>query len=138
MHRLDIWNTNKKLLSLHDNIFEIKVHFESKLILIQRLDKKDWIKLMYLEYIIYSFSTTIGPNVCGAWNITKQMKIQKLIQCPSIKSPSLWYGNGFLKRKYYYAFIVKQMKKTHILNGISSKNFQFLNDPRFNWCISIS
>jgi len=66
MHHLDILNTKKKNLSLHDNIFEIKVHFESKLILIQQLDKKDWIKLMYLEYIIYSFSTTIGPNVCGA------------------------------------------------------------------------
>jgi hypothetical protein len=49
---------------------------------------------MYLEYIIYSFSTTIRPHVCDAWNITKQKKIEKLMQCPSIKSPSIWYGNG--------------------------------------------
>jgi hypothetical protein len=60
-----------------------------------------------------------------------------------IKSPLLWYGSGFL-------FITKQMvdiimhsllnkcKTTHFLNGISSKNFKFLNYPRFNWCISIS
>jgi len=27
----------------------------------------------------------------------------------------------FFKRKDYYAFIVKKMRKTHILNGISSK-----------------
>jgi hypothetical protein len=39
---------------------------KSKLILIQQLDKKDWITLMYLEYIIYSFSTTIRPHVCDA------------------------------------------------------------------------
>jgi hypothetical protein len=30
------------------------------------------------------------------------------------------------------------MQKTHILNEISFKNFQFLNGLRFNWCISIS
>jgi hypothetical protein len=33
---------------------------------------------------------------------------------------------GFpLKISYYYAFIVKQTKKTHFLNGISFKNFKF-------------
>jgi hypothetical protein len=27
-----------------------KVHFESKLFLIQQLDEEDWIKLMYIQY----------------------------------------------------------------------------------------
>jgi len=35
------------------------------------------------------------------------------MQCPSIKSPPLWYGSGFfLKQRYYYAFIVQKCK-TH-------------------------
>jgi len=51
---------------LHYKILEPKVHFESKLILIQWLDEEDWIKSMYVEYIIYSFSTAIGPHLCGS------------------------------------------------------------------------
>jgi hypothetical protein len=48
------------------------------------------------------------------------------MQDPSIKSPPLWYGSDlFLKICYYYAFIIKQMQKTHFLNEISSKNFKF-------------
>jgi hypothetical protein len=35
----------------------------SKLIVTQRLDEEDWIKSMYIEYITYSFSTTIRPHV---------------------------------------------------------------------------
>jgi len=62
---------------LHYKILEPKVHFESKLILIQWLDEEDWIKSMYVEYIIYSFSTAIGPHLCGSWNIIKQKKIEK-------------------------------------------------------------
>jgi hypothetical protein len=45
---LIILNTSKKVYNLHDKILELKVHFESKLILIQLLDEKDWIKLMYI------------------------------------------------------------------------------------------
>jgi hypothetical protein len=44
---------------------------------------------MYIQYITYNFSMVIEPHVCGSWNITKQKKIEKLIQCPSIKSPPL-------------------------------------------------
>ncbi len=67
---------------------------------------------MYIEYEYYNFSITIGSHVYDSWNTTKQKKIEKIMQCPSIKSPPLWYGNGFsLKIKYYYAFIIKQMKK---------------------------
>jgi hypothetical protein len=41
------------------------------------------------------FSTTIGPHVYDSWNFIKQEKIEKIMQCPSIKSPPLWYGSGF-------------------------------------------
>jgi len=54
----------------------------------------------------------IGLHVYDSWNITKQKKIEKILQCASIKSPPLWYGNGFFLRiRYYYAFITKQMQK---------------------------
>ncbi len=75
----------------------------------------------------------IRPHVCDSWNINKQKEIEKIMQCPSIKSPPLWYANGFfLKGRYYYALIVKKCKKTHFLNGISSKSFKFLNCFKFN------
>jgi hypothetical protein len=38
---LAIINTSKKIWNLHDNILEFKVHFESKLILIQQLDEEN-------------------------------------------------------------------------------------------------
>jgi hypothetical protein len=60
---LVIVNTSEKLQNLHKNIFELKVHFESKLILTQWLDEEDWIKSMYIEYITYNFSTAIRPHV---------------------------------------------------------------------------
>jgi hypothetical protein len=72
-YRLKSWwnpfvlNTSKKIKNLHDNILELKIHFESRLILIQWLDEKDYIKSMYIEYITYIFSTTI----------TKHKKIEK-------------------------------------------------------------
>jgi hypothetical protein len=92
---LAIRNTSKKNLNLHDNIMELKVHFESKLIFIQRLAEGNCIQLMYIQYITYNFSMAIGPHVCDSWNITKQKKFKKIIQFPSIKSPPLWYGSGF-------------------------------------------
>jgi hypothetical protein len=36
----------KKKSNFHNNILELKVHLESKLILIQQLNEKDWMKLM--------------------------------------------------------------------------------------------
>jgi hypothetical protein len=80
-------------------IFELKIHLESKWILIQGLDEEDWIKSMYTQYITYSFSTTIGSHVYDSWNITKQKKIEKIMECSSIKSPPLWYGCGFFLKK---------------------------------------
>jgi hypothetical protein len=42
------------------------------------------------------------------------------MQCPSMKSPPICYGSEFiLKRRHYYAFIVKQMQKIYFLNEIS-------------------
>jgi len=79
----------------------------------------------------------IGPFVCDSRNITKQKEIEKIMQCPSIKSP-FWYDSGFLlKGRYYYEFITKKLPKKHFLNGISSKSFKFLDLKKFDWCISI-
>jgi hypothetical protein len=50
---------------------------------------------MYTKYITYNFSMAIGPHVYVSWNITKQKKVEKIMQCPSIKSPHVWYGGGF-------------------------------------------
>jgi hypothetical protein len=51
---------------VHDNILELKAHLESKLSLIQWLDEKEWIKLMCIKYMMYSFSIAIGLHVCGS------------------------------------------------------------------------
>jgi len=68
------------------------------------------LKMVYVQNVLIIFSTTIGPHIYGSWNITKHMKIEKLMQCPSIKSPPVWYCNVFfLKRRYDYAFIATQM-----------------------------
>jgi hypothetical protein len=45
---------NQQNWNLH-NILEFKIQFKSKLILIQQLNKKYWIKSMCIEYIIYNF-----------------------------------------------------------------------------------
>jgi len=47
----------------------------------------------------------IGFHVCDSWNITKQKKIEKIMQYPSIKSPFFWYGIGFFNENFN-AFIV--------------------------------
>jgi hypothetical protein len=105
--------------------FGIKVHFESKLILIQWLDEENWIKFMYIQYIIYSFSMAIKLHVCGSLNITKLKKIEKKMQCPSIKSPPLWYGNVFFYNIYIIMdLLFKNEKHTHFLNEISFKKFK--------------
>jgi hypothetical protein len=51
---------------VHDNISEFKVDFESKLNLIQWLDKENWIKLICIKQMMYILSTTIGLHVCGS------------------------------------------------------------------------
>jgi hypothetical protein len=107
------WFKHKqKSLEFAQQHLELKIHFESKLILIQWLDEEDWMKSMYTQYITNIFSMATRPHVCDLWNITKQKEIGKIMQCPSIKFPSLWYGSGFfLKIWYYYAFITKKMQK---------------------------
>jgi hypothetical protein len=63
----------------------------------------------------------IRLHVCDSWNITKQKEIEKIMQCPFIKSP-FWYGSGFfLKRRYYCESLLKKCKNTPFFNGISSK-----------------
>ncbi len=62
---------------MHDNILELKDHFESKWSLIQWSDEEIWIKSMCIKYVTYIFSMAIGPHVCGSWNITKPKKNEK-------------------------------------------------------------
>jgi len=38
------------------------------------VNEKDWIELIYIKYIIYSFSMAIGLHVCGSQNITRKLK----------------------------------------------------------------
>jgi len=37
----------------------------------------------------------IRPRVYDSRKITEQKKIEKIMQCPFIKSPPLWYGSDF-------------------------------------------
>jgi hypothetical protein len=65
-------------------------------------------------HIIYNlhFLTAIVPHVCDSWNINKQRKTKKLMQCSITTFPLLSHGSGFfLKREYYYAFIVLKCQK---------------------------
>jgi hypothetical protein len=52
-------------------------------------------KINVYKVLTYNFSTAIGPHVYGSYNITKQNKIEKIMQCPSIKSFYFQYGSGF-------------------------------------------
>ncbi len=62
---------------MHDNILDLKAHFESKLSLIQWLDEENWKKSICIKYIMYIFWTTIGPHAFGSWHITKPKKNEK-------------------------------------------------------------
>jgi hypothetical protein len=102
---LAILNTSKKNFKL----------CMTKLILIQHLNKDDWIKLMYIQYIIYNFSMAIGPHVYGSWNITKQKKIEKIMQCPCINFLFFDVVMVFpLKEILLCIYCSKMQKKTHI------------------------
>jgi len=93
---------------------------------------------MYIEYIIYNFSTTIRPHICDSWNITPKT-IEKIMQCPSMKSPPLCYGSEIIPKKNIIMHsLLNKCKKTHFLNGISITKFKIIFFPRLNWCISIS
>jgi hypothetical protein len=71
---------------------------------------------MYVQNITYNFSMTIRLHICGSQNITKQKKIEKIMQCPSIKSPPLWYGSGFFPKKNIIMHLLfKSAKNTHFL-----------------------
>jgi hypothetical protein len=69
---------------------------------------------MYTKYIIYSFSTATGLHVYDSWNITKQKKIEKIIQFPSIKSPPFWYGSDFFLKKDIIMHSLLKVQKKHI------------------------
>jgi hypothetical protein len=89
LHALAILNISKKLKKLYENILELKVHFKSKLILIQGLDEKDWIKLMCIKYITYNFLTAIGHGCLWFMKHYQTKENWKKIAMQSIKSPPL-------------------------------------------------
>jgi len=66
---------------------------------------------MYTKYITYSFLATTWPHVYDSRNITKQKKIEKIMQCPFIKFPPFLYGSDFFLKKD----IIKEMQKKHTL-----------------------
>jgi hypothetical protein len=76
-------------------------------LLIQRLDEEYWIKSMYIKYI--TFWMVIRPHFCDSWNIAKQKKNEKILQCLSIKSPLLY--NGFFKEKIIIHLLLNKYKK---------------------------
>jgi hypothetical protein len=77
---------------------------------------------MYTKYITHSFSMAIRLHFYDSSYITKQKKIEKIMQCPSMKSPPFWYGSGFsLKKDIIMHSLLNKCKKTHFLNEISSK-----------------
>jgi hypothetical protein len=68
---------------------------------------------MYTKYLTYNFLAAIGPHVYDSWNITKKKKIEKIMQCPSLKSPPFWYGSGaFLKNNNIMHSLLKNAKNT--------------------------
>jgi hypothetical protein len=82
-------------------------------------------KLMYIKYIIEFFLMAIGPHVFYSWNITKQMKTEKMIQCSFVKSPLLSYGNVFSFNFFFHEFIIKNAQKTHFWMEFHPKPFKF-------------
>jgi hypothetical protein len=55
--------------------------------LIQWSNEEDWIKSMYIEYITYNFSIAIRPSMFMIHEtLPKKRKIEKIMQCPFIKS----------------------------------------------------
>jgi hypothetical protein len=53
----------------------------------------------------------IGPHVYDSWNVTKQKKIEKIMQYPFIKSPPFWYGNGFFNIDIIMHSLLNKCKK---------------------------
>ncbi len=93
---LIILNTSKKNLEFAWQHFGtqsslwVKMNFDP----IVRWRVLDQINVLW-KYITYNFFTTIGPHVCGSWNITKQKINEKIMECPSINYLHVLYGSGF-------------------------------------------
>jgi hypothetical protein len=55
----------------------------------------------------------MGLHVCGSWKIAKIKKIEKNNAMPihKISSSLIWVVVFFLKKRYYYAFIIQKWKE---------------------------
>jgi len=88
--------------------FWVKIHFDPMI---------GWKGLNKINvYKIYNIQFLNGHGASCLWFMKhyQQNKIEKIMYCPSINSPPLWYGNGFFQFFKNYAFIIKQMQKKHI------------------------
>jgi hypothetical protein len=87
---------------------KLKVHFDP-MIRWKRLDKINVHRIYNLQ-----FFNRHKAHVYGSWNITKQNKIEEIMQCPFIKFPTIWYGNDFfLKRNIIMHWILNKCKKPY-------------------------
>jgi hypothetical protein len=110
---------------LFDNILKFKVHFQSKSMLIQWLNEKDWIKSMYKKYIIY-----INLMFMVHATTLNKSKLKRKRECSTIRSLLLYMLVVFsFFFKYVMPLLFKKCQK-HIFNGFFIDNF--LNGPRFN------
>jgi hypothetical protein len=111
-HFLIILYTRKKNLILHDNILEFKIHFELKIILIQQLDERDWLKLIYIEYIIYIFFDNFRASCLWFIKCYQKKKKIELLQCLIVKYLPSYMVMIFFYNKSLYIYCFK-CPKTH-------------------------
>jgi hypothetical protein len=71
MTSFDYCKHKQTLKKIHDNILKFKINFDP-IVKWRGLDK-----ILYVKYITYNFSMTIGLHVCASWNINKQTQIEK-------------------------------------------------------------
>jgi hypothetical protein len=72
------WFKHKqKSLEFAQQHLELKIHFESKLILIQCLDEEDWIKSMYTQYITNIFQWPQGLMFVIYETLPNKRKLEK-------------------------------------------------------------
>jgi hypothetical protein len=53
--------------------------------------------------------------------LPNKRKLKNIMEFPSIKSPSLWYGSGLKKKDIIMHSLLNKCKKTHFLYEISSE-----------------
>ncbi len=119
-------------------------HFGTQSSLWDKTNLDSTVRLRELDkinvYTIYNLQFFNGHRASCLWFMKNYQTKEnwKIMQCPSIKSP-FFYGSVFFPKKNIVVHLLfKNVENTFFFNEISSKNFKFLNGPKFNSCISIS